>query len=122
MTAEEYVGRDALTLARAPVHKRAFGMAVGLIAGGIVFLLTVFHIVLHANGEGGLNIALLAQFFYGYSVSWVGAFIGLAWGFATGVVFAWFLAFVRNLVVTVLAFAVMTEEDAAQTRRFLDHI
>lgn len=111
-----------LALARAPVHKRALGIAVGLVAGTAVFVVTAFHIAVAPTGGEGLNIALLAQFFYGYEISWTGAAIGFAWGFVTGFVMGWFLAFVRNLVVTILAFAVMSEEDAARTRRFLDHI
>jgi hypothetical protein len=110
-----------IALARAPIHKRALGIAVGVVAGIVIFGVTAFHLTLDPANEG-LNIGLLAQYFYGYDVSWRGAFIGFAWGFGTGFVMGWFLAFVRNLVVTTLAFAAMNEDEVARTRRFLDHI
>jgi hypothetical protein len=110
-----------IALARAPIHKRALGTAVGLVAGFAIFGITAFHLTLDPANEG-LNIGLLAQYFYGYDVSWTGAVIGFAWGVGTGFVLGWFLAFVRNLVVTTLAFAAMSDEEVARTRRFLDHI
>jgi len=111
----------SVALACPPVHKRALGMALGLVAGICVFLLTVFHIGIHATGQG-LNVGLLSQYFYGYEVSWTGAVVGFGWACVTGFVLGWFLAFVRNLVVTTAAFALMSQEEMAHTRRFLDHI
>jgi hypothetical protein len=110
-----------VALACAPVHKRALGIAVGLVVGGGIFALTAFHIAAPGAGEG-LNLGLLSQYFYGYDVTWRGAAIGFSWGFITGFVVGWFLAFVRNLVVTVLAFSAMSEEEVTRTRQFLDHI
>jgi len=121
MIAESALPSPSLALACAPVHKRALGIAVGLVTGLFVFGLTAFHIALQPTGEG-LNVALLAQYFYGYEVSWKGSAIGFGWGFVTGFVMGWFVAFVRNFVVTSVTFALMTEEDFARTRRFLDHI
>jgi hypothetical protein len=109
-----------LGYAMAPMHKRAFGIAVGTMAGALLFLLTVFHVVV--NPSNALDIGLLAEYFYGYSVSWRGAFVGLAWGLATGFIAGWFVAFVRNLVVTVTIFAIRTRAELEQTRDFLDHI
>ena len=110
-----------MALACAPIHKRAFGIAVGLIAGSAIAGVTAFHVSIGSAAEG-LNIGLLNQYFYGYRVSWMGAGIGFAWGFVTGFVLGWFVAFVRNLVVTTLAFAAMNEEEVARTHQFLDHI
>ena len=97
---------DRLAYATAPMHKRAFGIAVGVIAGTLIFLVTAFHLIV--DPPNALNIALLGQYFYGYQVTWRGAFVGLAWGFATGFIAGWFIAFVRNLVVTVTVFALKT--------------
>jgi hypothetical protein len=104
----------------APMHKRAFGIAVGATAGTLIFVLTAFHVIV--NPPNALNIALLGQYFYGYTVTWRGAFIGLAWGLATGFIAGWFVAFVRNLVVTVTVFALKTRAELEQTSDFLDHI
>jgi hypothetical protein len=108
-----------LTLAFAPVHKRALGVAVGTACGFILFALTVFHVVLKPEGP---SLTLLAQYFYGYEVSWKGAFIGLFWGFVTGFVMGWFVAFMRNFVTAVRIFVLKTKVDLARTKDFLDHI
>ena len=110
----------ALPHAFAPVHKRALGSAVGVVFGLGFFLVTAFHIVL--NPVPALPIALLAQFFYGYEVTWWGSVVGLAWGFFTGFVAGWFVAFVHNLVTAITVFVFKTRGELAQTKDFLDHI
>ena len=121
MIAESAINSPSIALASTPVHKLALGVAVGLVAGAAVFVLTAFHVALPPTSDG-LNMGLLAQYFYGYEVSWKGSLVGFGWGFLTGFVMGWFVAFVRNFVVTTIAFAFMTDDEIAQTRRFLDHI
>jgi hypothetical protein len=104
----------------APVHKRALGMAVGTVSGLALFTVTAFHIVLPP--AGGLPIHLLAQFFYGYEVTWWGALLGFLWGFFTGFVAGWFVAFVHNLATAIMVFFFKTRGVLAQTKDFLDHI
>ena len=104
----------------APVHKRALGMAVGATAGGLVFLVTAFHVLVHPTE--GPNIELLSQSFYGYTVTWAGAATGAFWGMVGGFVAGWFLAFVRNLCVAVRLWWVSVGTDLANTHDFLDHI
>jgi hypothetical protein len=112
--------RDNLVYAFAPIHKAALGVAVGLVFGLVVFAVTAFHLVLGA--ADGPNLALLAQYFYGYDVTWVGAFVGLFWGMVSGFVMGWFMAFVRNLVVSISVFALKAKADLKRTADFLDHI
>jgi hypothetical protein len=102
------------------VHKSALGAAIGLVTGCGVFALTVVHLVLHP--ADGLKLVLLAQYFYGYDVSWRGAVIGGLWGFAAGFVVGWFGALVRNVTVATLLFALRTKAELTQTADFLDHI
>ena len=64
----------ALTRAFAPMHKLALGVAVGLTSAVGLFALTAFHIILPSPQAA--NIALLSQYFYGYQIDWLGAFIG----------------------------------------------
>ena len=110
----------ALSFVTSPIYKSALGVAVGLVTGLSVFALTLFHVVLQPTE--GLNLTLLAQYFYGYRVSWGGAFLGLIWGFLVGFVFGWFGAFVRNVVIALLVFRLRTKAELAQTADFLDHI
>jgi hypothetical protein len=111
---------DLLALAFLPLHKRAFGMATGLVAAIGVFLATAIYLL--RNPEPGFDLGLLAQYFAGYSVSWRGAFIGAAWAGFSGFVLGWFLAFSRNLLVGVTLFLVRRRAEWDQTKDFLDHL
>lgn len=107
-------------LAFLPLHKRALGTACGLVGGVLVFAATAFALVVLDGNPAGLE--LLSEYFYGYEVSWRGAVIGFFWGFVSMFVFAWFAAFVRNLVLATSVFVARTREELRQTRDFLDHI
>ena len=107
-------------LAFAPIHKRAFGTATGLAAGIALFALSIVEVL--RVGSGPSPLTLINEYFVGYSVSIRGAFVGMAWGFATGFVMGWFLAFCRNLVVAVSIFWIRTRAELRATRDFLDHI
>jgi len=109
-----------LALAFGPLHKRALGVAVGAACGAIVFLLTVFHVLVRP--DPALQLGLLREYFTGYSVSWGGAFVGGLWAFAVGFVVGWFTAFTRNFVIATSIFITRTRQELAATRDFLDHI
>ncbi len=104
----------------APLDKRAFGVAIGVAAGLVMFAITAIDLTLHSPAWTGL--ALLNQYFAGYSVTWKGALIGLAWGFAVGFCAGWFVAFMRNLVLAISLFILQTRAELDETRDFLDHI
>ena len=112
--------RISVGLALGPAHKTALGIALGTVCGLAIFAVTVFHVILRP--ADALDIGLLAQYFHGYEVSWRGACIGLFWGFVSGFVAGWFMAFVRNLVVAVSVFRLRAKAELAQTEDFLDHI
>lgn len=109
-----------MTMAFAPIHKVALGLAMGIVGGSLVAVVTIGHVLL--DPSGGPYLGLLAQYFYGYRVTPLGALTGLFWGFVTGFVAGWFLAFVCNLAVTVTIFALRTKAELKQTNDFLDHI
>jgi hypothetical protein len=106
-------------LAFAPIHKRALGTAVGLVAAVSVFVVTVWSM---AMPDPPALIYLLRYLLPGHDVSWSGAVIGaLSAGFAFFVA-AWFLAFCRNFVLAASIWLVRTRNELEQTRDFLDHI
>lgn len=111
---------EELVLAFAPLDKRALGIAVGLTLGTGVFALTAFHII--ASPSKAMDISLLAQYFYGYTVSWKGALLGSVWGFFSGFVAGWFTAFCRNMLFAMFIFIGRTKAELTATRDFLDHI
>ena len=110
-----------LLLAFGPLHRRALGFAVGVVMGGLLFLATLV-VMLRKGVDNTIELELLNQFFWGYSVSPVGAFIGLLWGFTTGFVLGWTLAVLRNLIVWVWLTAVRSRAEMDQYSDFLDHL
>ncbi len=110
----------SFALAFAPIHKLAFGVACGTVFGGLLFAVTMVTVALAP--EGAEFMALLDQYFYGYSLSPAGAAVGFFWGFIAGFMAGWFLAFVRNVAITVTIFAFRTKAELSQTADFLDHI
>lgn len=110
---------EVLRQAFAPMHKRAFGIAVGVTAAAGIFLLTAFHVVVQPDG---LPLAALAVYFYGYDVTWTGACVGAWWAFVAGFVGGWFAAFVRNLMLAIRLTMLRVRLDLRRTGSFLDDI
>lgn len=104
----------------APMDKRAFGAAIGVVAALAVILITAEQILVDPHPS--VDLELLSQYFSGYRVSWAGALIGGAWAFAVGFCAGWFTAFVRNLVLALSLFAMRSRAELDESRDFLDHI
>jgi hypothetical protein len=107
-------------LAFAPVHKRHFGTAIGLAAALTVAVFTILDMIVHREGAGA--IALLQQYFAGYTVSWSGVVVGGLWAFFVGWVAGWFVAFTRNFILAATVFWVRAKANLKASRDFLDHI
>lgn len=78
------------------------GIAVGLLTGAGLFLLTAVLLVKAAlwGAPGqpvGPHLALLSNYLPGYQVSWLGAFLGLIYGFIGGFLFGVALSAIVNL-------------------------
>lgn len=112
---------EAVQVAFGIVHKRALGLAVGTTVGGVVALLTILHLLL-APGLDAPRLSLLAEYFYGYSVTPTGALIGAFWGFVTGFFGGWFLAFSRNFVLALQIVLARARGGLDASRDILDHI
>jgi hypothetical protein len=106
--------------ALAPLHRSAFGAAVGCVTGGVVLLLTAFHVL--AQPAGGLRLGLLGQFFPGYDVTWPGAAIGFVWASFAGFAGGWLVAFLHNTFAKLWVARVLRRAELAQMRDFLDQI
>lgn len=65
------------------LNARAWGISFGLLAGGGLFLATVF-LLLKGGPSVGQHLRLLSAFFPGYQVTVAGAFIGFVYGFVLG--------------------------------------
>jgi hypothetical protein len=108
-----------LLRAFAPVHRTAMGVAWGVVCGGLLAVSTLVPVV---KGNDFLSFGLLAQFFWGYSVSWSGVFIGLLWGFGVGFVLGYGFAFVRNATVWLWLTVIRSRAEMDQYSDLLDHL
>jgi hypothetical protein len=71
------------------LRKRALGLSLGIVWGLMVFIVTLCE----TTRGAGHTISGLGTFYFGYTVSYPGALVGLVWGFVSGfiggVVIAW---------------------------------
>jgi hypothetical protein len=84
------------TLAR--IKADALALVCGLIGGAGLFTMTVW-LVIKGGPDVGQHLQLLSNFFIGYSVTWAGAFVGLAYGAVTGGLIGWAVGRIYNGVV-----------------------
>jgi hypothetical protein len=74
------------------LDKRAFGLALGAITGGCLFICTLWAM---ARGGGG-HLVMLKRFYIGYDISVVGALLGLVYAFIDGLIGGWLFAWLYN--------------------------
>jgi protoporphyrinogen oxidase len=111
---------DALTPAFAKLDRVALGLSLAMASGVVLFLATLC-IVLKGGTAVGPNLALLGQFFPGYSVTWSGSVIGLAYGLVTGFLAGWIFALARNVTVFAYMAAIHHRAERQALRRVLDY-
>jgi hypothetical protein len=116
---EEVLPREAILLF-APIDKRAFGAAIGIVSALGVIVLTSLQLVLRP--EPAMNLDLLSQYLPGYSQSWIGVLVGGLWALGIGFVAGWFTAFMRNLSLALSLFFIRSKAELSVSRDFLDHI
>ena len=84
------------TLAR--LNARAWGIAIGMLMGGGLFLATLI-LVMKGGPNVGQHLGLLRAYFPGYSVSVIGSFIGFIYGFVVGYALGRIIGSVYNRLV-----------------------
>jgi hypothetical protein len=84
MTATSDTGEtEALHQALLRLNARAWGLAVGMISGGGLFVAT--NVLVVKGGENvGTHLALLGVYFPGYRVTFLGSLIGFVYAFVLG--------------------------------------
>lgn len=91
--------REALAIRAAVARLRTgiVAVAMGAIGGLVMFLATVWLLI--RGGENvGATLGLLSNYFPGYSVTWPGAFAGLAYGILTGGAAGGAMAWIYNRI------------------------
>jgi hypothetical protein len=108
-----------LIQAFARLDRVALGVALGALCGLGVLLATVV-LLLKGGSEPGPTLALLGQYFVGYTVTPAGSVIGLLYGAAVGFLLGWLVAALHNLVISVYLFSVRFGAQAAHLGDFMD--
>lgn len=80
------------------LNGNVLGFVIGTIGALGVFLATNW-LVLKGGEVVGPHMRLLDQFYWGYSVTFIGSFIGAAYAFVTGYVGGLFIGWIYNAVV-----------------------
>jgi len=75
------------------INTKALALSTGILGGLAVFLLTVWFLIMGYSGD---LLAKLGSIYLGYSVSWLGAFVGLIYGFVDGLIGGALLGFFYN--------------------------
>lgn len=75
--------QQALEVAIRRLNERAWGITLGLLLGGGLFLATIV-LVLKGGQNVGAHLSLLSNYFPGYRVTVLGSFIGFVYGFVIG--------------------------------------
>lgn len=86
-----------LTRAVARIHAGILGLVCAVLGGLTIFLMTAW-LVIKGGPVVGPHLALLGQYFYGYSVTWSGSLIGFAYGALVGGIAGWLVGAVYNAV------------------------
>ena len=79
------------------LNARAWGISVGLLLGGGLFLATII-LVIKGGPNVGQHLGLLRAYFPGYRVTLAGSFIGFVYGFVIGYGVGRLLGSVYNLM------------------------
>lgn len=111
----------SLLQAVTPLDKTALGVAVGVLGAltvsGATILLTV-----KGGPLVGPTLALLGQYFPGYTVTAMGSVVGALYGFLTGFLLGWLTAAVRNAFVAVYVHVVAIRATLAKAQTFMDDL
>ena len=111
---------DALRRSLAKLDRVAYGVAIGAVAGLGLFVATLWLLI--AGGPNiGANLRLVSQFFPGYSVTPIGAGIGLVYAFVAGFVLGWTFALLRNTLVFVSIAVTRRGAERRILRRLFEH-
>ena len=111
----------SLLLALAPLDKIALGVAVGVLGALTVWGATIVLLV-KGGPVVGPTLALLGQYYVGYTVTTTGSFVGALYGFLTGFVLGWLTAAVRNSIVALYVRLVVLRATLAKTQTFMDDL
>jgi protoporphyrinogen oxidase len=112
---------DLIEAAFAKLDSIALGSALSIVFGISVFIATA-ALLLKGGATVGPTLALLGNYFIGFSVTWEGAFIGMIWASALGFGLGYVWAMCRNWGVDAFAYMVRRRAEVEARRHLLDKV
>ena len=103
------------------LDKTALGVAVGAICALTVWGATTL-LVAKGGREVGPTLALLGQYFVGYTVTPSGSVVGALYGFLTGFLLGWTAAAIRNAIIAIYVHIVVFRATFAKAQTFMDDL
>ena len=113
--------RAAISQAFARLDVFALACAVGLVAG-LGLSLATFALLAKGGQDVGLHLSRLGYFLPGYSVSWMGVFLGFFQGGAIGFALGALLATMWNLYHNVFVAFLIARDRSREMRRELQEL
>ncbi len=113
--------RKALGYVFPKLDAPAFGLAVGLVAGVLLLVMTL-SLVVKGGSHVGLHLQLLGEFLPGYRVTTPGSVLGLVYGFGGGFMAGWLMACLRNTSVLLSLVFIQRRAEIPPLRRLLDYV
>ncbi|MFN2431803.1 MAG: hypothetical protein ABR599_03120 [Gemmatimonadota bacterium] len=110
-----------VTRALARLDVLALGAAAGVVTGSAVFLATSW-LLLKGGPVVGPTLALLAQYFPGYRVTWPGSLVGFLYGALAGFSCGAALALLRNWILDLFVARARRRSEREAERRLLDYV
>jgi hypothetical protein len=79
------------------IHTSVLALVSALLGGFGLFVMTAW-LIIKGGTHVGQHLALLNEFFPGYSVTWFGSLVGLLYGALVGGVGGWVVGLIYNIV------------------------
>lgn len=92
---EERLIESAVARMRGGVMAVVFGMV-----GGVGWFLATAWLLIRGGQNVGQTLGLMRNYFPGYSVTWTGSLVALAYGTLVGAILGWSLARIYNWLAT----------------------
>lgn len=91
--------QERALVAQAIARLRAGIVAVvSAMVTGIGLFIATLWLVIKGGENVGQNLNLLSHYYPGYSVTWLGSFVGLLYGALTGALLGWTVASMYNAI------------------------
>ncbi len=99
----------------------ALGIALGAVFAATIGIITLLSVIPN-NNMVAEYLALINQFFPGYSVTIQGSLLGAAYGYLVGFVVGWMFAFLRNAATAVYIASTYRSAQSSALKQIFDYI